>query len=125
MINQDQLNHLSKELLAAKQKAHEGYLHKILQNEGKCWAEFYRYARRRKSNKVNIPGLKGINGGIITDPLEKANILNSYCVSVFSRKNDHQQRTAMNSECREVLSVCSKTLRNRLASSGKKNISRT
>ena len=120
MINQDQLNHLSKELLAAKQNTHEAQLHKILQNEGKCWAEFYRYARIRKSNKVNIPGLKGINGGIITDPLGKANILNSHCASVFSRKNDQQQRTAMNSECREILSVCIKTLRKRLASRGKK-----
>ena len=76
MINQEQLNLITKELLAAKRKAQEAYLSKILQNEGKCWGDFYRYARRRKGNKESVPGLKDSNGGIITDPLEKANRLN-------------------------------------------------
>ena len=53
------------------QKAQEAYLSKILQNEGSCWGDFYRYARRRRGNKESIPGLKDTNGGIITDPLEK------------------------------------------------------
>ncbi len=41
LLNQAELNHLSKELLTAKRKAPETYLRKILQNEGTCWAEFF------------------------------------------------------------------------------------
>jgi len=120
IINQDQLNQISKELLGAKQKAQETYLLKILQNEGKCWGDFYRYARRRKGNKETNPGLKDTNGGIITDPLEKANILNSYYASVFSRKCNYQLSPTLNSESSEMFSVCMKTLRKRLSLCGRK-----
>ena len=120
MINQEQLNLITKELLAAKRKAQEAYLSKILQNEGSCWGDFYRYARRRKGNKESIPGLKDTNGGIITDPLEKANRLNSYYASVFSGKRDSQLGITINSESMEVFSVCIKSLRKRLAVCGRK-----
>ena len=39
LLNQAELNHLTKELLTAKRKAQETYLRKILQNERTCWAE--------------------------------------------------------------------------------------
>ena len=41
LLNQAELNHLSKELLTAKKKAQETYLRTILQNEGTYWAEFF------------------------------------------------------------------------------------
>ena len=45
LLNQAELNHLSKELLTAKKKAQETYLHKILQNKGTCWAEFFKVCK--------------------------------------------------------------------------------
>ena len=47
-------------------------------------AEFYRFVNRRKGNKENIPMIKDLNGGLITDPVDKANNLNNYYASVFS-----------------------------------------
>jgi hypothetical protein len=58
---QAELKRLSKELLIAKKKAQETFLSSVLQNEGKCWAEFYKYVKRRKDNRENIPAIKGIN----------------------------------------------------------------
>ena len=69
----DKLKQLSKRLLAAKKQAQETYLKSILSEEGKCWADFYKYARRRKGNRENIPAIKDCNGRIIPDPAGKAN----------------------------------------------------
>jgi hypothetical protein len=88
---QRELKRLSKELLAAKKKAQETFLRSVLQNEGRCWAEFYRYVRRRKGNRENIPAIKDHNGALITDPLEKANSLNSYYASLFSCESSNPE----------------------------------
>jgi hypothetical protein len=32
-------------LLVAKKNAQETFLRSVLKNEGKCWAEFYKYVR--------------------------------------------------------------------------------
>ena len=45
---QAELKRLSKELLVAKKEAQETFLRLVLQNEGRCWAEFYKYVKRRK-----------------------------------------------------------------------------
>jgi len=37
-----ELKRLSKELLVAKKKAQETFLRSGLQNEGRCWTEFYK-----------------------------------------------------------------------------------
>jgi hypothetical protein len=71
------------QLLAAKKSAQEAFLKSILSNEGKYWSEFYKYVKRRKGNKENIPAIKDCNGRIITDSIEKANCLNFYYSSVF------------------------------------------
>jgi hypothetical protein len=63
-------------------------LRSVLQNEGKCWSEFYRYVKRRKGCRENIPAIKGCNEGLITDPAEQANNLNNYYASVFSRERN-------------------------------------
>jgi hypothetical protein len=60
----------------------------FVNNEGKSWSEFYRFVNTRKGNRKNIPTIKDCNGGHITDPVEKANNLNNYYVSVFSCKGD-------------------------------------
>ena len=56
----------------------------VLRNEGNCFSEFYKYVKRRKGQREIIPAVKDHNGTIISDTSEKANILNSYCPSVFS-----------------------------------------
>ena len=84
-----ELKQLSQKLLlSVKRKAQETYLHSLLQNEGNSWAEFYRYVKRREGNKETIPMIRDCNGEPITDPVEKANILNNYYASVFSHERD-------------------------------------
>jgi hypothetical protein len=63
--------------LVAKKKAQETFLRAVLQNEGSCWTEFYKYVKRRKGNRETIPAIKDRNGKLITAPLEKANSLKS------------------------------------------------
>ena len=70
-----ELNRLSKNLLTAKRNGQEIFLSSVIQNEGKSWSEFYRFVNRRKGNRQNIPAMKDCNGGLITDPVDKANNL--------------------------------------------------
>jgi hypothetical protein len=81
--NQVELKRLSKELLAAKKITQETLLWSLLQNEGNCWSEIYKYVKRQKGNREIIPVIKDHKGIIITDSTENANILNSYQVSIF------------------------------------------
>jgi len=87
--HQRELKRLSAELLVAKKKAQETFLRSVLQNEGRCRTEFYRHLKRRKGNGENIPAIKDHNGKLITDPLEKANSLNSYYASLFSCESNN------------------------------------
>ena len=84
----EKLKQLSKQLLAAKKSAQEAFLKSILSKEGKCWSDFYKYVKRRKGNKENIPAIKDCNGRIITDAIEKANTFNSYYSAVFSSEGN-------------------------------------
>ena len=77
--------------LTLKKKAQETFLISVLQNEGRCWTEFYKYVRRRKGNRENIPPIKDHNGTLITDPLEKASSLNSYYASIFSCESSNPE----------------------------------
>ena len=61
---------------------------RIIQNEGKSWSEFYRFVNRSKGNRENIPAIKDYNGGLIIDPVDKANNLNYYYASVSSCERD-------------------------------------
>jgi hypothetical protein len=78
------LKRLSKELLVSKKKAQETFLRSVLQNEGSCWTEFCKYVRRRKGNRENSQALEDHNGKLITEPIEKANTLDSYYASIFN-----------------------------------------
>ena len=78
----------SQKLLSAKRNAQETFLRSLLQNEGKSWAEFYRYIKRHKGNRKNIPMIRDSNGGHIRDPVEKANNLNNSYASVFCYDRD-------------------------------------
>ena len=73
---------------AAKKSAQEAFLKSILSKEGKSWSDFYKYVKRRKGNKENIPAIKDCTGRIITDAIEKANTFNSYYSSVFSSEGN-------------------------------------
>ena len=66
----------------------------VLRKEGKCWTDFYKYVKRRKGNKDNIPASKDSNGRIITDAIENANTFNCYYSTVFSSEDNilHIQR---------------------------------
>jgi hypothetical protein len=59
-----ELKRLSKQLLAAKKTAQEMFLRSLLSKEGKCWPEFYKYVKRRKGYRENIPAIKDCKGGV-------------------------------------------------------------
>jgi len=69
---QAEIKRLSKELLVAKKKAQETFLLSVLQNEGRCWTEFYKYVKPRKGNREYIPAINDHNSKLITDPFVKA-----------------------------------------------------
>jgi hypothetical protein len=85
------LKGFSEELLVAKKEAQETFLRSVLQKEGRCWTEFYKYVKGRKGNTENIPAIKKQNGKLVTDPLEKAKSLNSYYASLFSCERNNLQ----------------------------------
>ena len=84
----EKLKQLSKQLPAAKKSAQENFLKSILTKEGKCWTDIYKYVKRRKGSRENIPAIKDCNGRIITDAIEKANTFNPYYSTVFSSKGN-------------------------------------
>ena len=104
--------------MIATKKAQENFLRTVLHNEGNSWAEFFKYVKRRKGGKENVTGLKDSTGMLITEPIDKANVLNSFYASVFSCKRVNQQIPP--TESGEPFSMCIKTLRKRLASLGNK-----
>lgn len=113
----DKLKHLSKQLLAEKKRAQETYLKSILSKEGKCWTDFYKYVKRRRGNRENIPAIKGDNGRIITDPTEKANTLNSYYSTIFSCEDNIPQIQGKNASIPFEIDI--KTIRRRIRAIGK------
>jgi len=46
-------------------------LKSVLSKEGKCWSDFYKYVKRRKGNRENIPAINDCNRRIITDAIER------------------------------------------------------
>jgi hypothetical protein len=115
----EELKQLSKQLLAAKKSAEEAFLKLILSKEGKCWYDLYKYVKRRKGNRDNIPAIKDCNGRIITDSIEKANNLNFYYSSVFSREGNITNIQGEISS--EPFTINSKIIRKRLQRTGKTN----
>jgi len=58
----EEMKQLTMQLLAAKKSEQEAFLKSVLSTKGKCWSEFYRYVKRRKGNRENIPTIKDCNG---------------------------------------------------------------
>src|SRR5215468_8584811 len=100
----DKLKQLFKQLLAEKKRAQETYLKSILSKQGKCWSDFYKYVKRRKGNRENIPAIKDGSGRIITDPTEKANSLNFYLL------HNIQLRRQYSANRRDTLSTLSQLI---------------
>jgi hypothetical protein len=105
----EKLKQLSKQLLSAKKSAQEPFLKSILSTEVNCWSDFYKYVKRRKGNRENIPAIKDNNGLIITDPTEKANLLNLYYSTVFSSEGNIPQIQGENTD--DPFTIDIKTIR--------------
>ena len=114
---QSELKRLSKKLLKGKRNAQETFLNSLLQNEGKSCSEFHRFVNRRKGNKENIPAKKDCNGGLITDPVDKANNLNNYYASVFSCERDISDINSTHSD--KTFNIKTGIIRKRLAMIGR------
>lgn len=84
----ENFKNLSQELLNAKIIAQEGYLATILADENKSWKNFFKYVRRRKGNREEIPSLKDSSNNLVVDQKQKANIFNRYFASVYRDKRE-------------------------------------
>ena len=104
-------------MLAAKKSAQEAFLKTILRKEGNCWSDFYKYVKRRKGSRENIPSIKDSNGQIITDAKEKANMFNSYYATVFSSQGKTLHTQSRNTG--EPFITDSKIIRRRVKALGK------
>ena len=74
----EEMKRLFRQLLAAQKSAQVTFCRSILNKACECWSEFYKYVKKRKGHRENIPTIKDPNGRPITEPLEKANSLNFY-----------------------------------------------
>jgi len=71
----EEFKRLSKQLIVAKNGTRD-FFRSILDNGGKCRPDCYKYIKRRKGYRENVPAVKDCNGRPIVDPIEKANSLN-------------------------------------------------
>jgi hypothetical protein len=94
------------------------FFRSILSKEGKCWPEFYKYVKRRKGYRENIPAIKDCNCRLITDPIQKANSLNYNYSSVFSNEGNTQHIQCANSGL--LFTIDTKIIRKRVGAIGKK-----
>jgi len=69
-------------------KGTRDFFRSILNDEGKCWPEFYECVKRRKGYRENILAIKDCNGRPFIDPIGKATSLNYYYSSVFSSEGN-------------------------------------
>jgi len=115
---QSEQKRLSKELLVAKKKDQETFLSSVLQNDGRCWTEFYKYVKRRKGNGENILAIRDHNGKLVTDPIENDNSLNSYYVSLFIWDSSNIQVQSTQSGKSFTISI--NIIRKRLSAIGRK-----
>ena len=84
---QVELKRLSKIFLTAKRNAQETFLSSILQNEGKSCSTFYRFVNRCKGNEKYSYDQR-LYGGLITDPVDKANNFKNCYASLISCEQD-------------------------------------
>jgi len=89
----------------------------IFNNEGKCWPELYKYIKRRKGYKENIPAIKDCNGQPIIDLIEKAYSFNHYYYSVISTEGNFQHIQCAN--CGKPFTIDTKIVRKRVVVMGK------
>ena len=104
--------------MVAKKKAQETFSRSILQNEGSCRTEFCNYVKRRKGNRESIPAIKDQIGRLVTDPIGKANSLNSYNASLFSCEGNNPQ--IQSTESGKPFTISINIVRNRLPATRKK-----
>jgi hypothetical protein len=115
--HQTELKLLYKELLLTKRGLKRLFLRSALQNEGRSWAKFYKYVKRRRGTKGNIPAIKDHNGKLITEPADKANTLKSYYASIFSCKRNITVIRTTDAEIPFTINI--NTIRKRLSSIGR------
>ena len=99
-------------------KGTRDFFRSILNDEGKCWPEFYECVKRRKGYRENILAIKDCNGRPFIDPIGKATSLNYYYSSVFSSEGIIQHIQCANPG--EPLTFDTKIIRKRVAAFGEK-----
>ncbi|KAJ4451854.1 hypothetical protein ANN_03332 [Periplaneta americana] len=110
--NYQKFKDLTKQLEREKKKAEANYLQNLLQEGENNWGRFYNYMRRRRGNRESIPVLRDANDQIITGDKQKADLLNSKCISIFNKKE--REITIDESECTEMFEITAKDVQNRI-----------
>jgi len=105
--------------MAAKKSAQETFLKSILSKECKCWSEFYKFSKRRKGNRENIPTIQDCIGRIIIDSIEESNSFNLYYSTVFSSEGNIPHIQGENTD--KPFTIDIKIIREGLERSGKTN----
>jgi hypothetical protein len=114
---QAELKRLSGKLLTAKRNAQETFLRSVLQNESKCWSEFYRYVERRKGNREIFLRSRTLMEGSSLTQLKRQIILNNYYASVFSCERDIPEIKSTHSD--EPFTIKISIIRKRLTMIGR------
>ena len=81
--------------------------------------QFYKYVRRHKGNRESIPANRDNEGKLVTDTIEKANALNNYYASLFSRESINPQIQA--TETGKSFTISTNVIRKRISVIGKIN----
>jgi hypothetical protein len=108
---------LVKKLLVAKKKAQETFLLPVLQNLGSCWTELYKYVKRRKGNRENIPAIKDHNGKLIRAN-KKGQRAKTPIMRIFTFKCTNPQ--IQSTDPCKPFAVSINNIRNRLSAIGRK-----
>jgi len=126
-----ELKRLSKELLVAKKKVQETFVHSVSQNEGRCWTSSISILSDVKEIEKIIPMTKDlmvlghqnelvIIGKLVTDPTEKVNSLTAYYASLFSCERNNPQIKSIDSGKPFTISI--NIVRKRLSAIGRKKL---
>ena len=68
-----------------------------IKSNPKC---FWKYVKSKSKTKIGVQGLKNEKGDMIEDPIGKANLLNEYFSSVFTKENNDNTPTVLPTKVR-------------------------
>ena len=100
---------LEKEVKKGTSNAKKNYERKLAKNSKTNPKQFYTYLKTKTSNKESVGPLKDENGIETTDDMEKAEILNTFFSSVFTKESTENMPTPAQEQVQEPMTNISFT----------------